>query len=68
MSGLGRDFEEAGSECRDGEGIDLEIRTPQKWRSDAGDAVIKESPLELGDQTGGDDGEGIRVVTELRVK
>jgi len=61
---LGRDAEEAGSRRRDaGKGVGLEIRTPQELGRVAGDAMVPEVHLILGDQVGGDDGaESVQVV------
>jgi len=52
-------FEEAGSKRGDGEGVGLEIGTPHEFGRVAGNAVIPVGHLELGDQCGGDDGEGV---------
>ena len=59
VGSLGGDFEEVGSRRGDVEGVGLEIRTPEEFGRVAGDAVVPEVHLELGDQVGGDDGEGI---------
>lgn len=58
VGSLGGDFEEAGSRRGDGEGVGLEIGTPHEFGRVAGDAVIPEVFLILGDQVGGD-GEGV---------
>ena len=59
VGSLGGDFEKAGSRHGDGEGVGLEIGMPHEFGRVAGDAVIPEVHLELGDQVGGNDGEGV---------
>ena len=59
MDSLGGDLEEARPRRGDGEGVGLEVRTPEEFGRVAGDAVVPEVHLELGDQVGGDDSEGI---------
>jgi hypothetical protein len=68
VGSLGGDLEEVGSRRGDGEGVGLEIGTPHELGRVAGDAVVPEVHLILGDQVGGDDGAGVRVVAELRVE
>jgi hypothetical protein len=63
VGSLGGDSEEAVSKLQDREVVGLEIRTIQEFGRAAGDAVVPEIYLELGDQVGSDDGEGLRVVT-----
>ena len=68
MGSLGGDLEKVGSRRGNGEGVGLEIGTPHKLGRVAGDAVVPEVHLILGDQVRGHDGAGIRVVAELRVE
>ena len=64
----GGDLKEVGSRRGNGEGVGLDIGTPHELGRVAGDAVVPEVHLILGDQVGGDDGAGVRVVPELRVE
>ena len=66
VGSLGGDLEEIDSRWRDGEGVGLEIGTVHELGRVAGDAVVPEVHLVLGDQVGGDDGVSVRVVAELR--
>lgn len=59
-----RDIVEAGASQRDGEGVYLEVRTPQEL--DIPDTVVVEARLVLGDHVGRYGGEGLRVVAQLR--
>ena len=68
VGSLGGDLEEVGSRRGNGEGVGLDIGTPHELGRVAGDAVVPEVHLILGDQVGGDDGAGVRVVAELRVE
>ena len=56
---LGGDLEEVGSGRGNGEGVGLEVGTPHELGRVAGDAVVPEVLLILGDQVRGDDGAGV---------
>ena len=68
VGSLGGDLEEVGSKRWNGEGVGLDIGMLHELGRVAGDAVVPEVHLILGDQVGGDDGAGVRVVPELRVE
>jgi len=53
------DLVETGASRGDGEGVRLEIGTPQELRRVTRDAVVVEVHLVFGDQIGGDDGTGV---------
>ena len=65
---LGGDLKEVGSRRGDGEGVGLDIGTPQKLGRITENAVVIEVHLILRDQVGGNDGVSVRVVAELRVE
>ncbi len=66
VGSLGGDLEEMGSRRVDGdsEGVGIEIGTVHKLGRVAGDTMVSEMHLVLGDQVGGDDGVSVRVVAE----
>ena len=68
VGSLGGDLKKVGSRRGDGEGVGLDIGTPQKLGRITGDAVVIEVHLILRDQVRGDDGVSVRVVAELRVE
>ena len=59
MGSFGRDLEETGARCRDGEGICLKVQTSHEL--EIPDAMVVEVHLVFRDHIGGYDGEGVRV-------
>ena len=59
MGSFGRDLEETGARCRDGEGICLKVQTSHEL--EIPDAMVVEVHLVFQDHIGGYDSEGVRV-------
>jgi hypothetical protein len=66
VGSLGGNLEKIDSRRGDGEGVGLEIGMVHELGRVAGNAVVPEVHLILGDQVGGDDDVSVRVVAELR--
>ena len=68
VSSLGGNIEEVGRGMGNGEGVGFDVGSPHELGRIARYSVVIEVGLILGNEVGSDDGHGVRVVAELRIK